>query len=119
MVQKGMPDEMEAAQVNMSLAEQEALAYVPPFYELPNEVREKIERQVLRAERMFWLQAGNIAKDIVNTTLLRRAVYAEQRCWEMENMLGEMAIITEGAGQTVKDLAAGINTGIKELDGDG
>ena len=87
----------------------ECFTGAPPFYDLPDDVREKVEGQVQRAERMFWLRVTNLEKTPVTEALLRRAVYAEQRCWEMENMLAEMALIAKGAGQTVKDLAEGIN----------
>jgi hypothetical protein len=96
--------EIEAAQVDMSLAESEALNGVPQFYQIPEEVSKVIEKAVLHKERMFWLRATHIIKDIVNTTLLRRAIYAEQRCWEMESMAAEMAVITSGAADRVKEL---------------
>lgn len=88
----------------MAVAEEEALNGVPNFLDIPEDLTGKIEQQVLRTERMFWLRAGHIAKDAVNTTLLRRAVYAEQRCQETEHMLAEMAIITEGAKEEIERL---------------
>lgn len=99
--QKGM---MAAAYISDDIAEHEALNGVPLFYDIPSELAQVIEKQVLIKERMFWLRATSINKDPVNSTLLRRAVYAEQRCWEMENRAGEMAIITEGAIVRVKEL---------------
>ena len=101
--QKGI---MAAAYISDSIAEHEALNGVPLFYDIPSELAQVIEKSVLIKERMFWLRATSINKDPVNSTLLRRALYAEQRCWEMENRAGEMAIITEGAAVRVKELEA-------------
>ena len=95
---------MAAAFISDSIAEHEALNGVPLFYDIPSELAQVIEKQVLVKERMFWLRATSIDKDPVNSTLLRRALYAEQRCWEMENRAGEMAIITEGAAVKIKEL---------------
>ena len=95
---------MAAAFISDSIAEHEALNGVPLFYDIPSELAQVIEKQVLVKERMFWLRATSINKDPVNSTLLRRALYAEQRCWEMENRAGEMAIITEGAAVKIKEL---------------
>jgi hypothetical protein len=95
---------LDAAQVDMSLAEGEALNGVPTFLDLPDEVREKIEKQVLNVERLFWLRATHIKRDIVTTSLLRRAIYAEQRCNETEHMLAEMACITEGAKMRIEEM---------------
>ncbi len=96
--------QVESVQVNMALAEEEALGGVPNFLNIPESLQEKVEEKTLAAERMFWLRARNIRKDIVNTTLLRRAVYAEQRLNETEFMLAEMAMITEGAKEEVERL---------------
>lgn len=95
---------MAAAYISDSIAEHEALNGVPLFYDIPSELAQVIEKQVLIKERMFWLRATSINKDPVNSTLLRRAVYAEQRCWEMENRAGEMALITEGAKERIREL---------------
>lgn len=95
---------IEAAQVNMNLAETEALNGVPDFLALPPEMTEKIQDLVLQSERMFWLRSKNIVKDIVNTTMLRRALYAEHRVNETEHMLAEMAMITEGAKERIEEL---------------
>jgi len=90
--------------------EQAALNGVPNFYELPDEVREKIEKNVLKTERFFWLNDNVLDKDdTAIRTMLRRAIYAEQRCWEMENQLAEMAMITQGAAQRVSELEASLN----------
>lgn len=97
-------NEIESAQVNMSLAEDEALSGVPNFLDIPDQLAEKIKEKTLASERMFWLRARNIKKDIVNTTLLRRAAYAEARLNEVEFMLAEMAVITEGAVEEVERL---------------
>lgn len=88
----------------------EAMHGVPDFYEIPDAQREVIERATLVKERMFWLRATHINQDIVNTQLLRRAVYAESRCWEMENMAAEMALITSGAAERVRELEAQVET---------
>jgi hypothetical protein len=90
-----------------TLEEQMALYGVPEFLDLPEEVTAKIETKVMQLERMFWLQAGDaIQPTSVTRTLLRRAVYAEVRVQETEHMLAEMALITEGAAETVKNLEA-------------
>lgn len=107
---------IDSAQVSMSAAETEALNGVPNLLEIPDEVEQKLRALVLRAERLFWMRSSVIQKDVVNTALLRRALYAEHRLNETEHMLAEMAMITQGASQTVKDLAAGIETGIEEID---
>ena len=97
-------NKLESAQVNLSLAEDEALSGVPNFLNIPDSLKEKVEEKTMAAERMFWLRARNIKVDIVNTTLLRRAVYAEQRLNETEFMLAEMAMITEGAKEEIERL---------------
>ena len=97
-------NQMAASFISDSIAEHEALNGVPLFYDIPSELAQVIEKQVLIKERMFWLRATSINKDPVNSTLLRRAVYAEQRCWEMENRAGEMALITEGAKEKIVEL---------------
>ena len=95
---------LAASLIEGSLEEAEALSGVPQFYQIPDELRAVIEKAVLIKERMFWLRSGHITKDAANTTLLRRALYAECRCWEMENRAAEMALITHGAADRVKEL---------------
>ena len=95
---------IEAAIVTDGVAEHEALNGVPLWLDIPDELSQTIEKQVLLKERMFWLRSTAIVKDAVSTTLLRRAIYAEQRCWEMENRAAEMALITFGAANKVKEL---------------
>lgn len=95
---------MASAIAEDGIAEHEALNGIPIWYTIPDEMTQVIEKSVIVKERMFWLRSSSIEKDAVNSTLLRRAVYAEQRCWEMENRLGEMALITEGAAVRVKEL---------------
>jgi hypothetical protein len=90
------------------LVEQEALAGAPNFYDIPDDLKETLEKQTLLAERMFWLRATHIPKNKGTETLVRRAIYAEQRAWEMENRAGEMALITEGAVERIKELEAQI-----------
>ena len=87
-------------------AEQEALNGVPVWYEIPDELRQVIEKATISKERMFWLRSQNIEKNSATSALLRRAIYAEQRCWEMENRAAEMALITSGAAARVKELEA-------------
>lgn len=87
----------------------EAMHGVPDFYEIPDAQREKIEKATLTKERMFWLRATHIEQNVVNTHLLRRAVYAESRCWEVENMVAEMALITSGAADRVRALEKQLN----------
>jgi len=95
---------IEAAIVTDGVEEHEALNGVPIWLEIPDELSQTIEKQTLLKERMFWLRSSAIVKDAVTTTLLRRAIYAEQRCYEMENRAAEMALITFGAAEKVKDL---------------
>lgn len=94
----------QSAKIFDAVLADQAMNGVPAFYEIPEEQRALIEKATLIKERMFWLRATHIEQDVVNTTLLRRAVYAEQRCWEMENMAAEMAIITSGAAERVREL---------------
>jgi len=96
-------------QVLIDLAESEALNGVPNFLDIPDVLVEVIEQKTMAAERMFWLRAGHIVRDIVNTTLLRRALYAEVRVQETEHMLGEMALITEGAKEEITRLQDSLN----------
>ncbi|HDZ37786.1 MAG TPA: hypothetical protein ENH62_05815 [Marinobacter sp.] len=84
----------------------EAMQGIPEFYDIPDELQQVIEKATLIKERMFWLRATHIKQDIANTQLLRRAVYAECRCWEMENQAAEMALITSGAADRVRELEA-------------
>jgi len=90
--------------VQDGVSEHEALNGVPIWLDIPDELSKTIEIQTLQKERMFWLRSNSIVKDAVNTTLLRRAIYAEQRCHEMENRAAEMALITFGAAEKVKEL---------------
>ncbi len=95
---------MVANIVQDGVAEHEALNGVPLWLDIPDELTQTIEKATLQKERMFWLRGSSIVKDVVNTTLLRRAIYAEQRCYEMENRAAEMALITFGAAEKVKAL---------------
>lgn len=95
---------VDAAQVGASLAEGEALNGVPDFMDLPDEYREAIEQNTLTAERMFWLRANHLVKDVVTTTLLRRAIYAEQRCYESEFRLAEVSLVASGLKEKVEQL---------------
>lgn len=82
----------------------EALGAVPDFYELPDELRTTIEDATVRAERMFWLRAQHIEDTPVTRTLLRRAMYAEARCWEMENRLAEVSLVASGMKAEIERL---------------
>lgn len=85
--------------------EEACLQQVPDFYDIPDELRATIEEEVLRRERLFWMTAGRtVPRDAAARTLLRRAVYAEVRCWEMENRAAEMALIARGAKERVEEL---------------
>jgi len=95
---------MVANIVQDGVGEHEALNGVPLWLDIPDELSQTIEKQTLLKERMFWLRSSAIVKDAVNSTLLRRAIYAEQRCYEMENRAAEMALITFGAAEKVKEL---------------
>lgn len=74
----------------------QALNGVPNFMDLPDEYRETVEKKTLTAERMFWLRTSLIEQTPVTQALLRRAMYAEQRCYESEFRLGEVSLIASG-----------------------
>ncbi len=82
----------------------EALNGVPRFYDIPDELREIIEKSTMTGERMFWLRSRLIEKTPVTEAILRRALYAEQRCWEMENRLAEVSLIAAGLKEEVERL---------------
>ena len=101
--------------IQTRLIEAEALNGVPQFLDIPDELVEKIEKLVLANERMFWLRANNINSDDVATrTIVRRALYAEQRLNEVEFMLGEMAMITEGAKIRIDELQQQLSDLVKK-----
>jgi len=87
---------MDAAM--MQVVELEALYGVPDFMDVPDELK----------ERLFWLSGTHLTKDLQCSVLLRRAVYAESRCWEMENQAAEMGLICGGAAEKIKELEAKI-----------
>lgn len=101
--------DVEVLRTQMEALETAVFTGSPPFMDVPDEFRLKVEEQVKRAERLFWLRVTGLDDTAPMRLMLRRAVYAEQRCWEMENMLAEMALIARGAGDTIKDLASGID----------
>ena len=82
----------------------EALNGAPDFMELPDEYREAIEAATMTAERMFWLRSSLIEKDTVTEALLRRAIYAEQRCYESEFRLAEVSLIASGMKEKIESL---------------
>ncbi len=92
-----------------NIIEAQALFGVPDFMDVPDELTEVLQKTTLVRERQFWLRATSFKQDLVNTTLLRRAIYAETRCWEMENRAAEMALICSGAADKVKALEAKID----------
>jgi hypothetical protein len=96
-----MADEIETV-VDPIVAQ--ALNGVPQFYDIPDELRASIEQAVMQHERMFWLRSADIPQGPAETTLLRRAIYAEQRCWEMENRLAEVSLIAQGMKERIEDL---------------
>lgn len=107
-----------ATQAEEAITEEACLAQVPDFYDIPDELRETIEAEVVRRERLFWMTAGRALPDtVVTRTLLRRALYAEVRCWEMENRAAEMALIANGAAERVKELQAALSSAAGAIDG--
>ena len=91
--------------IEAQLIEDACLFGVPDFMDVPDELTQALQVSTLAKERQFWLRAGDrVTKDTATTTLLRRAVYAESRCWEMENQAAEMALICNGAADRVKEL---------------
>ena len=86
----------------------QALNGVPQFYDLPDELQATVEQATLAAERMFWLRASLIVKEPATEALLRRAIYAEQRCWEMENRLAETSLIASGMKERIEQLESEI-----------
>jgi hypothetical protein len=86
----------------------QALNGVPQFYDLPDELRQTIEQATMTAERMFWLRANLIEKGPVTEALLRRALYAEARCWEMENRVAEVSLIASGMKERIEQLESEI-----------
>lgn len=91
----------------------QALNGVPQFYDLPDELREEIEKRTMGAERMFWLRANLIDDTAVTRALLRRAFYAEQRCWEMENRLAETSLIAQGLKGEVERLDKALDDAVR------
>ena len=94
--------EIEVDQVD--IVEVQALNGVPDFFDIPEELASVITQRTVTSERMFWLRATAIEKDKTNTILLRRAMYAESRCWEMENRLAELALIVPGMREEIERL---------------
>lgn len=95
---------------------EEAFTGSPDYYDIPEEMEKQIQAQVTARERVFWLRSARIQDDIVTRSLLRRALYAEVRCWESESRLAELVLISKGAKQRIEelekqldDLARGIN----------
>ena len=88
----------------MDLMMVQALNGVPRFYDVPEELREIIEKRTMATERMFWLRATLINKDPITEAILRRAFYAESRCWEMENRAAEISLIASGMKAEIERL---------------
>ncbi len=90
----------------VDLMTEQALNGVPKFYDIPDELRDIIEQRTIATERMFWLRATLIEKDPVTEVILRRAFYAESRCWEMENRVAEISLIASGMKGEIERLQA-------------
>lgn len=110
-----MDGKLDSVQVDMDLAEQEALSGVPDFLDIPDELKQTIEEQTMAKERLFWLRATHILKDMTNSVLLRRAIYAEQRCLEMEMRLAETALIAQGLKGECERLSDEMDKLVKDL----
>ena len=94
-------------QVEQELIEDACLFGVPDFLDIPDELTDALQKATMAKERQFWLRAGDrVKKDPTTEILLRRAVYAESRCWEMENRAAEMALICNGAAERIEVLEA-------------
>lgn len=93
----GEPEEVDPVLV-------EALNGVPNFLDLPDELREEIEKATMVAERMFWLRSNKIEKNAVTEAILRRAFYAEARAYEMEMRLAEVSLIASGMKEEIERL---------------
>lgn len=85
---------------------EEAFNSAPDYYDIPEDMEKLIQEQVSARERMFWLRASRIDDNLVTRSLLRRAMYAEVRCWESESRLSEMVLILKGAKQRIEELEA-------------
>ena len=83
---------------------EEAFNSAPDYYDIPEELEKQIQEQVTARERIFWLRASRIDDNLVTRSLLRRALYAEVRCWESENRLAELVLIAQGAKERVEEL---------------
>lgn len=90
--------------IDEQLITEEALSAVPDFYDLPDELTAVIEKATERKERLFWMRAAHIEQTAATITLLRRAMYAEARCWEMENRLAEVSLVAAGLKAEVERL---------------
>lgn len=82
----------------------EALNGVPNFMDLPDEYRAEVEKATMVAERMFWLRSSLIEKTALTEALLRRAFYAEQRCYESEFRLAEVSLVASGLKDEIERL---------------
>ena len=99
--------------LTIELAREEAMAGVPEFLDIPQDMQDKIAAATVAKERYFWL-ATKITKTPVTEALIRRAIYAEQRVLETEYMLGEMAVICKGAKQRVEELQKQLDETVRE-----
>ena len=82
----------------------EALNGAPNFLDLPDEYRVEVEKATMVAERMFWLRSNLIEKTPMTEALLRRAFYAEQRCYESEFRLAEVSLVASGMKEEIERL---------------
>lgn len=83
---------------------EEAFTGAPDYYDIPDEMEKAIGDQVTARERIFWLRSKLIGDSIQTRSLLRRALYAEVRCWESESRLAELVLISQGAKQRIEEL---------------
>ena len=95
----------------------EALNGVPDFMDLPDEYRHEVEKRTMAAERMFWLRSALIEKTVVTEAMLRRAFYAEQRCYESEFRLAEVSLVASGLKEEVERLQDQIGIVAGHVDG--
>jgi hypothetical protein len=100
----------DAPMLDADPALSEVLNGVPDFLEIPDELREEIEKATMVAERMFWLRSQHIQETPLFTAMLRRAFYAEARAFEMEMRLAETSLIASGLKEKVEELQREIAT---------
>lgn len=93
-----------ALSTDMQALHDELLSGAPDFLDLPDRRRKELEKNVMRRERVFWLQTRRVMKNFVSEALVRRAIYAEERAHDAEMRLGELALICNGMKDEVDRL---------------